>query len=71
MEWQPIETVNKDTYKMFVVIGINVKPIETENFTYTTDPYCVWSEKGKFVRWPHHFHPTHWMPLPQPPKEEQ
>lgn len=23
-----------------------------------------------FVRWPHSFSPTHWMPLPEPPADE-
>jgi len=63
-EWLPISTAPKvrEPYRMFVVIAVDVR---VGNGTrYTTDPYCVWPEDGKFVRWPHPFPPTHWMPLP-------
>jgi hypothetical protein len=67
--WQPISTapVGKE---MFVVIasGVHTKVIAN----YTSDPYCVWQHKeGIFSRWPHdNFNPTHWMPLPERPKNE-
>lgn len=66
MNWQPIDTAPKDGLVMFVVRAFNVewKP----GFRYTSDPYCVWVERGEFVRWPHAFAPTHWAPLPEPPK---
>lgn len=54
---------------MFVVRGFDVLTIAT-GIKYTTDPYCVWYEEGEFVRWPHRFPPTHWMPLPPPPKKD-
>lgn len=65
MEWQPIETapVGKT---MILVIGIT----RDDGKPYVSDPYCVWQPSpGKFTRWPHDFfEPTHWMPLPEPPK---
>ena len=62
--WRPIGTAPRGTKRMFVVIGINVLAGR-----YKTDPYCVWrdAEEG-FARWPHHFPPTHWLPLPPVPK---
>ncbi len=60
--WQPIETAPKNRKKMFVVKAFNVK---INDRPYTSDPYCVWSENGKFVRWPHSFEPTHWLELPE------
>lgn len=54
--WEPIEEapVGKT---MFVAISIRDE--------YVSDPWCVWQDKkGYFVRWPHKFSPTHWMPLP-------
>jgi hypothetical protein len=67
-EWKPISeaTVGR---AMFVVRAFNVS---LGGRPYTSDPYCVWQDTpGVFVRWPHHFAPTHWMPLPQPPKETE
>jgi hypothetical protein len=59
-EWQPIETAPKEyTKEMFVVIAIGAN-----GGKYNTDPYCVWYDDGDFIRWPHSFKPTHWMPLP-------
>lgn len=60
--WYPIETAPKDGKTMFVVIGFGVR-----GGTYNTDPYAVWKEGEKFVRWPHDFEPTHWTPLPPNP----
>lgn len=61
MTWKPISSAPKVKAPMYVVIAVWE--------SYTTDPYCVWCEDGKFVRWPHKAPPTHWMPLPEPPKE--
>lgn len=73
-EWQSISTLPDDYKGMFVVIGLDVL-IPRVNKQYTTDPYCVWLNRNpllkiqevlaeKFVRWPHPFPPTHWLPLP-------
>jgi hypothetical protein len=68
-EWQPIETAPKNNPKMFVVIGIRVKFGNTVS-GYISDPWCVWRRGDDgFSRWPHPFPPTHWMPLPDLPKE--
>lgn len=67
MNWQPIETAPRNTREMFVVKAFNT--VTKGGTRYTSDAYCVWSERGKFVRWPHEFQPTHWMPLPPAPAD--
>lgn len=67
VEWQPIEKLParmKNTKEMFVVkaIDANITIGDLER-TYTSDPWCVWTEQGKFIRWPHTFAPTHWKRL--------
>ena len=62
-EWLPIETLSTRDKKMFVVIAIQAD-IGTM-FAYTSDPYCVWKEGDKFIRWPHDFPPTHYCELPK------
>jgi len=65
---QPIETapIGKG---MFVVRAFNVSNGFTGWRPYTTDPWCVWqATAGEFSRWPHHFAPTHWAPLPAAPE---
>lgn len=72
MEWQPIETAPKDR-KMFVVQAFDVETglsTPSGGRRYTTDPWCVWYSNGEFVRWPHPFPPTHWVPLPEAPNVE-
>jgi hypothetical protein len=72
MEWMPIGSAPPDGKEMFVVIACGVKPFPNSRSTYTSDPWCVWRDKdGSYARWPHDFNPTHWMPLPEPPKEER
>lgn len=67
--WQPIETAPKQGREMFVVRGFNVTNLNAGCRNYTTDAYCVWpgDEGNGWVRWPHTFPPTHWMPLPKAP----
>lgn len=68
--WQPIDTAPSGETTMFLVIGITQGNVFTGGRPYTTDTYCVWqNSKGEFSRWPHNWPPTHWMPLPQPPKD--
>lgn len=67
MFWYEIShlpTMYIDNRVMFVVKAFNVFPTDTAIFKYTSDPYCVWIENGKFVRWPHPFPPTHYAVLP-------
>ena len=60
--WHPIETAPKETTQMFVVVAFGAKVGATP---YNSDSWCVWHQRGEFVRWPHKFSPTHWMPLPE------
>lgn len=66
--WQPIETAPKETTQMFVVVAFGAKVGATP---YNSDPWCVWHQRGEFVRWPHKFSPTHWMPLPEAPAMQE
>lgn len=70
-EWQPIETAPKQEMfrkEMFVVRAFGVQTGANAH-PYDTDAYCVWRDhNGRFVRWPHPFPPTHWTPLPPPPR---
>ena len=68
--WLPIEQAPKGCRTMFVVRGFNVTNENCHVRNYTTDPYCVWPGKdGGWVRWPHPFPPTHYMPLPAAPAQ--
>lgn len=64
--WHPIETAPTDR-QMFVARAFNQK-VGVGNYIYTSDAYCVWREGDGFVRWPHPYQPTHWMPLPAAPE---
>lgn len=64
--WQPIETAPIEGREMFIVIGFNVEG--SYGCRYDTNPYFVRRQGFGFVDWPHHFRPTHWMPLPKPPE---
>ena len=66
--WHPIETAPKETTQMFVVVAFGAKVGATP---YNSDPWCVWHQRGEFVRWPHKFSPTHWMPLPEAPAMQE
>ena len=74
-EWQPIETAPKDGTKILA----HCQPLDIEtgkpmSFSYTN---VVWWRRDKFKdsfwHWRHALNdsaaePTHWMPLPEPPK---
>ena len=66
--WHLIETVPKETTQMFVVVAFGAKVGATP---YNSDPWCVWHQRGEFVRWPHKFSPTNWMPLPKAPAMQE
>jgi hypothetical protein len=64
--WLPIDTAPTDGRQMFVVRTIAITPFPNSRSLYTSDPWCVWrGSDGSFVRWPHDFQPTHWVPLPE------
>ena len=64
MKWFPINELDVKERQLFVVIAIDVYPSHKSGYTYTSDPYCVWKEGDKFVRWPYEFPPTHFVYLP-------
>lgn len=61
-EWQDIETCPNDVDVLIAHDDKTVKSIYAEDNDYTWEKY-----KGK--KWPY-VSPTHWMPLPEPPKEK-
>lgn len=78
MEWQPIETAPKDGTK---IIGLMkdglVGTITSQRYhTWKKDEdgtplfvrYWTWDKQDQLM--PVHFDVTHWMPLPEPPKDE-
>lgn len=59
-EWQPIETAPKDDLLLGYAEGM-MRLVMWENGAWVQVGATI--EKG----W---FEPTHWMPLPEPPKEK-
>lgn len=70
-EWQPIETAPRDGTVILVY-----RPLGRKNSTYggrvgidafgTVSSYPQeWSQSLRFAK------PTHWMPLPEPPRHEE
>jgi hypothetical protein len=62
-QWQPIETAPKDGKRILVFCSHSNMTIET-----------CWLENSGFGWWwnTHHLNPpTHWMPLPKPPKNNE
>lgn len=65
-QWKPIAELPEDyktNRRMFVVIGIDVHPVNPDH-NYTTDPVCVWMDDGAFMRWDWDFQPTHFYLIP-------
>lgn len=77
MEWQPIETAPKDGREIIVwgVRGGDWGYTEPE-WTWTGARWsggslsvpAGWYETKATPRYSNGFSPTHWMPLPEPPK---
>lgn len=66
MEWQPIETAPRDGSGMLFFAKVNGRA-----FVFTGGYDSHWSGQCWVAdnrRVPSDFHPTHWMPLPDPPK---
>ena len=57
--WQPIETAPMDGTNVLVTDGEGVDIGWHDEFDAADDPWCGWIK-----------HPTHWMPMPEPPKGE-
>lgn len=80
-QWQPIETAPRDGSRILVKNRDDGYDEQTGYRTYSNDiGVAEWSKSGccddygwissfccDFVT---RFEPTHWMPLPEPPKEE-
>jgi len=55
--WQPIETAPKDTRIIFILKNLYIGSFYSQ--------FNQWVSEGTFKR-----NPTHWRPLPAPPKTE-
>ena len=70
MNWQPIETAPRDIFTPFIA-GF---ALDEEGYSPKARE-MVWSEAEQSFRltsdpsWKYCPQPTHWMPLPAPPKE--
>jgi hypothetical protein len=74
MDWQPIETAPKDGTEVLLVrngsfrqIGSWRKPCQQADGYRVNDGEPCWVGYSAEKRVPE---PTHWMPLPEPPKGE-
>lgn len=71
MEWQPIDTAPKDGTRILVYDAFYAGRIAVCQF----DSYFEWVERGADYAtevWGlGEMSPTHWMPLPEPPKGEE
>ncbi len=72
--WQPIETAPKDGSR-FDVWAKGWLPA-FDRFEYRRFADCYWRDADSMGSWragivgvDRDWHPTHWMPLPNPPKE--
>jgi hypothetical protein len=61
-DWQPIETAPRGEDNEF--LGFDGRGVDRTWEGWTEDDAPVYVRQD-WVRW----HPTHWMPLPAPPKE--
>jgi len=64
MTWQPIETAPKDCGELLLWVP------DAEDMligTYLGGPEAGWHLGWTLIR----IHPTHWMPLPEPPEESE
>lgn len=75
-EWQPIETAPKDGSKVLTARGDGDKCRAVISWwnedKYAKDPRPYWEcheQRYLGVWWARTNPPTHWMPLPPPPKE--
>lgn len=82
-DWQPIDTAPKDGTEVFLYVpGDSLHPTAGRYKTreYFSEEYDDpdYQEEGWYwsFGYPSDFHqevltPTHWMPLPEPPEEEE
>jgi hypothetical protein len=68
VSWKPIETAPKDGGK--VDLWAKLWNPKTDDFYRCRFTDCYWSPVDHEWRGvPQEFRPTHWMPLPDPPKD--
>ena len=67
MEWQPIETAPKNGEWVLLYFPHYAKSSVGKWRSPSPEYYQHWCIEGGVTP----YDPTHWMPLPQPPKEEQ
>jgi len=63
-QWRPIETAPKDGSEVLVICSNNEQFV---GYRYNDAPYFCYAvnrDRGRFF-----CEPTHWMPLPSPPKD--
>ena len=72
-EWQPIETAPKDGSVVLATWGDLVVMATFHCEGSSSDVYAVAVPDKEFFQWHEMvnrlFRPTHWKPLPQPPKD--
>jgi len=61
--WQPIETAPKTKKRILAIKGKTMKIVVWSAILEEWDNPQEWGEDGTWK-------PTHWMPLPEPPKGE-
>lgn len=70
-EWQPISTAPKDG---ILILGFAIIDSQTGNWKMRIMSHDCYAEVGMRQNWngwgDSWVRPTHWMPLPKPPKEE-
>lgn len=69
-KWQPIEIAPKDGSDILCTDGLEVKTA-----FWSTNAWVTWNREGSWralLCWSDSeiICPTHWMPLPKPPKED-
>ncbi len=70
-QWHPVKILDEMAIPDRVMFLAFAKFKMPNGKDYLTDPYCVWREDGKFVRWPHLQQlPTHVRLLEQPSLED-
>lgn len=67
-EWRSIETAPKDGTRVLLWI-VSESPYHEDHAMPGVGHWTEWNGGG-WVRW-HRGTPTHWMPLPEPPKPER
>ena len=72
MEWQPIETAPKDGAEILITDGQTVAVVSWNEYAAELYDGIGWTDMGE-MGWGGMVgaEPTHWMPLPAPPKSLQ